>query len=147
MFPNTRFVVILRHPIAVSLASWKWARCSLESLMDHWLHCHGLFELDRPRLRGVLVVKYEDLIGATEPIMEQIHKFLGLTPHVSHPLDHTGNDRYFMAWRRLSGSALFRHIIAKYEQKVRPYGYSLVDCGLTAPAASSSKPEGQSLRI
>jgi Sulfotransferase family len=147
MFSNARFVIILRHPIAVSLATWKWARCSLDSLMDHWLHCHRLFELDRPHLRYALVVKYEDLIRATEPAMEQIYQFLGLPHRVSPPLDHAGNDRYFVAWRKLSGSALSQHIIAKYERKVRPYGYSLVNYGTTMPAAFSSASENPRFRI
>ena len=50
VFPNSYFIVILRHPVAVSLATWKWARCSLESLTAHWVRCHEIFERDRSHL-------------------------------------------------------------------------------------------------
>jgi hypothetical protein len=112
--------------------------------MDHWLYCHRLFELDRPQLRYAFVVKYEDLIRATEPVMKQIHQFLDLPHRVSSPLDQAGNERYFAAWRKLSGSAVFQHIVAKYENKVRSYGYSLVDCGTIMPDVFSSASESQS---
>jgi hypothetical protein len=131
LFPPSYFVVISRHPIAVCLATSKWVTDSLESLMEHWLHCHELFELDRPHLREVRVIKYEDLIQAPDVELRQIYRFLGLSPHPSPPLDPAGNERYLSTWRKLSaepkGRDQFHQIVAKYEQKVRPYGYSLVD--------------------
>jgi hypothetical protein len=134
IFPDSSFLVISRHPIAVSLATRKWAHSSLESLLDHWLHCHRLFDSDRPHLTRVRVIRYEDLICATEPTLQQIYRFLGLAPHRSSPLNPAGNNRYFSIWRRLgekSSGSLFRRVVSKYEQKVRPYGYSLEDCGPT----------------
>jgi hypothetical protein len=142
VFPGSYFIVISRHPIAVSFATSKWARSSLESLMKHWLHCHRLFELDRPHLRHVRVIKYEDLIRSTETELKEIYEFLGLARHSAPPLNPAGNDRYFSAWRKLSvetdGRALFHEIVAKYEERIRPYGYSLLDCS-TTPAASSAQ--------
>ena len=137
-FPRSYFIVIVRHPVAVSLATRKWARGSVESLTKHWLRCHGLFELDHPYLHHVLVIKYEDLIRATEATLEQIYRFLELPSHFTAPLSPAGNDRYFSAWQRLSadsrGKAIFRHVVAKYEKEVRHYGYSLADCGAVIPA-------------
>jgi hypothetical protein len=137
LFPNSYFIVIFRHPIAVSLATSKWTNSNLESLLQHWLHCHELFEVDRRQLERILVIKYEDLIRATGPTLEQVYEFLGLAPHVAPSLDAFGNQRYFTTWRNLSaekeGTATFRRIVAKYESKVRRYGYSLVDCEDSAP--------------
>lgn len=131
VFPGSYFIVVIRHPIAVSLATSKWTISSLESLMEHWLHCHRLFELDRPYLGNVRVTKYEDLIRDTEMELEQIYGFLGLAPRSSLPLNPAGNEQYFSAWRQLSedasGRTLFREIVAKYEERLRPYGYSLVE--------------------
>ena len=143
IFPGSHFIVISRHPIAVSLATSKWVRSSLESLMEHWLHCHRLFELDRPYLRHVRVIKYEDLLRSTKVELEQLYGFLGLAPRPSPALNPAGNERYFSAWRELSletnRRALFRGIVAKYEEKVRLYGYSLVDCNSTTSAALSAR--------
>jgi len=141
IFPQTRFIVILRHPIAVSLATVKWTGSSLETLLEHWLHCHRLFELDRPHLENVWVVKYEHLVHATQIELDEIYGFLGLGPQSVTALDRAGNDRYFRDWQQLSTDVerhgLFRDIVAKYEQQVRAYGYSLVDCSTTSFASST----------
>jgi Sulfotransferase family len=139
VFPNSYFIVIVRHPIAVALATSKWADSSLDSLVEHWLQCHRLFELDRPHLRHVCVIRYEDLIRATQTELEGIHRFLGLACQSAPPLNPAGNDGYFSAWRNLStertGRKQVREIVMKYEEKVRPYGYSLVDCSSEPPAS------------
>jgi hypothetical protein len=139
VFPGSYFIVIYRHPIAVSLATAKWTDSSLDSLVKHWLQCHRLFELDRPHLRNVLTIKYEDLIADTQATLQRVYRFLGLAAHASSPLNPAGNDRYFDDWRALSagttGHLEFRHIVAKYEQEVLSYGYSLLDYGTTMPAA------------
>ena len=131
LFPNSYFVVILRHPIPVSLSTSKWTDCSLDSLVKHWLHCHDLFEVDRPHLKRVLVVRYEDLIRSTASLTEQICEFLDLVPYVPSPLDPAGNDAYFSKWRVLSldrgRQKEFGRIIRKYERKVQSHGYSLLD--------------------
>src|SRR4029077_8027629 len=66
LFPESCFVVITRHPVAVALATRKWVTSSLDSLIMHWLYCHDLFVLDRPYLRRVHIVKYEDLIRCSD---------------------------------------------------------------------------------
>jgi hypothetical protein len=143
VFPDSYFIVISRHPIAVSMATVKWTGLGLEALLKHWLHCHHLFELDRPYLRNVRVIKYEDLIRGTEAELKEIYGFLGLGRHPARALDPAGNDPYFMGWRKQSGEAkgkgadLFRDIVAKYEEQVRPYGYSLLDCSTTSAASAS----------
>jgi hypothetical protein len=140
MFPKSHFIVIFRHPIATSLATKKWTSSSLESLIEHWLHCHRLFGLDRPNLRRVHTLKYEDLISSTTTELEKIYKFLNLPFHPSPDLDPTGNDPYFDAWRRLStdpaGQVAVRRIVSACEDKIRPYGYSLTDCIPTTPTAA-----------
>jgi Sulfotransferase family len=142
VFPNSYFIVILRHPVAVALATVKWSGLSLDKLIDHWLHCQRLFELDRPHLSNVREIKYEDLISATETELDKIYGFLGLATHSAPALNAAGNDRYFGDWQKLSvdaeGRTVFREIVAKYEESVRPFGYSLLDCP-TAPAASPAQ--------
>jgi hypothetical protein len=142
IFPNSYFVVISRHPVAVSLATQKWAGTSLESLIEHWLHCYDLFDRDRSHLERVLAVKYEDLIRTPQPELDRIWKFLGVAPLASAVLDPGGNERYFTAWQNLAtdekGRAVHRRSIEQYEKRVQSYGYSLADCGAVLPAPSSS---------
>jgi len=142
LFPNSRFIVIYRHPIATSLATQKWASSSLELLMEHWLRCHHLFEFDRPHLRLVHVVKYEDLIASTQVELEKIYRFLNLVPCDSITLNPAGNDRYFSAWRELAtqtaGSSVARRIVSRYAQKLLPYGYDL-HCIPSAPTVPANR--------
>jgi hypothetical protein len=130
-FPDSYFIVISRHPVAVSLATSKWADSSLDLLMKHWLHCHSLFRQDSRYLRHVLEIRYEDLIQTSEPTLRQVYKFLGLTPHFSGGLNPAGNEGYFSAWRKLyvetPDRAVFRDLAEKYDQQFQHYGYSLTD--------------------
>ena len=144
IFPESYFIVILRHPIAASLATTKWTSSSLRSLVEHWLHCHLLFESDRRHLRQVHVLKYEDLIRSSESEVQRIFKFLGLTPHASRSLNPSGNDTYFQTWRRFSddaaGRALVREITLNYERALRSFGYSVSDCDSSTPLIASQEP-------
>jgi hypothetical protein len=131
LFPDSYFVVITRHPIAVTLATWKWAKSSLELLVRHWLECHRIFERDRTHLRHVLILRYEDLIAETEPTLARVYKFIGLSPVPCSPLNRSGNDRYFELWRKLKTdhklASVAHHIIKRYEKQLNAFGYSLVD--------------------
>lgn len=128
LFPKSYFIVLLRHPIAACLATRKWVDCSLESLFEHWLHCHKLFKMDRDHLKHIHVLKYEDLIRDTNAELATIYRLLDLAPHPASALNPKGNDLYFNAWRQMSaeptGSEV-RRIVQRYEREVRTYGYSL----------------------
>lgn len=79
-FPSSYFVVIRRHPVAVSLASqkfWKIQKTSLYRLFEHWLHCHELFERDEPFLRHVYKLTYEDYTRDPGKYHEEIAAFIG----------------------------------------------------------------------
>lgn len=128
IFPNSYFIVLMRHPIAACLATRKWADSSLDSLMEHWLHCHNLFKLDGAHLKQVYVLKYEDLIRDTNAQLVKIYRFLGLPPHPASVLNPAGNDPYFKTWQRMSAEAPgseVSHIVQRYEPEVRTFGYSL----------------------
>lgn len=128
LFPNSYFIVLLRHPIAACLATRKWADSSLESLFEHWLHCHELFKMDSAHLKHVYVLKYEDLIHDSNAQLATLYKFLGLAPHPASALNPAGNDAYFNTWQQMSfapaGSEVSR-IVQKYDAEVRIFGYTL----------------------
>ena len=144
MFPNSYFIVITRHPVAVALATRKWAPLNLSPLIDHWLYCHGLFEKDRRHVRNVLTVRYEELIEATQDQLSQICRFLGLVPHKSQGLNSKGNEPYFAIWKALrerkSSQRVFGRLAAAYEKRVQHYGYSLLDCDELRPVLKISQP-------
>lgn len=132
MFPNSYFLTITRHPVAVALATRKWAPVSLSALIEHWLHCHNLFEHDQPHLRNAMMVRYEDLIRDTQSYLLRIYRFLGLAPRNGPVLNSQGNERYFDAWKKLAESRtprkFYDRLVANYENRVRHHGYSMSHC-------------------
>jgi hypothetical protein len=130
LFPEARFVAVVRHPVAVAYATRKWSKTSVRSLLRHWVAAHETFAADRGHLERLLVVRYEDLVEEPDPTLAGVFEYLGLeTLPISHELDRASNERYLDEWRRLSR---WRKALAArgLEKRVRPFGYTL--------AASSS---------
>jgi hypothetical protein len=125
LFPGARLVMLQRHPLAVAYATQKWSRTSLRSLLRHWLAAHETFEEDRPHLRHVQLVRYEDFVTAPATILEAVYGFVGLEP-VPPVIEirADANDAYLARWReepRLRRALLVR----AFEERVQPFGYSL----------------------
>jgi hypothetical protein len=132
LFPGARFVVITRHPIAVTLATQRWSKTSIDSLLRHWLRAHEVFEEDRAHLAHVHVVSYEQLVTDPQRCLDGIYAFLDLDPQpTSLEIRANGNDRYFDRWRarraRLFGNARLGRVERRHESAIRGHGYSLVD--------------------
>jgi hypothetical protein len=128
LFPHSQFLMLLRHPIAVALATHKWSRTGLESLIEHWLICHERYAADRDRLRSLLTLKYEDLVGQPERVLSGVWEFLGLPPvPPGETVDPAVNDRYFSRWRELQRHEPQRieRLVAACEPRVAAFGYSL----------------------
>ncbi|MGA2738218.1 MAG: sulfotransferase [Bryobacteraceae bacterium] len=132
VFPNSSFVIIVRHPVAVSLATTKWSARSLDSLIEHWLAAHEIFEADRPHLQRVMTVGYEALAGDPAGTLGAIHTFLGVPPHeTSFAATTEHNRKYFAQWLEMAkdpqASPSIVECTARYETRVRTLGYSLQD--------------------
>ena len=132
-FPNSYFVVISRHPVAVSMATqrWKVTFASLHSLFDHWLHCHELFRRDKGHLKRVYELRYEDYIENPTKYHQEIAAFIGT--HTSQAgmeaLTGVHNQRYFDRWSYLLTGSFFKSyyqfLARKYDRCFAKYGYSL----------------------
>jgi len=131
-FPHTAFIAIVRHPVAVSLATMKWNTRGLNSLIEHWLVAHETFEKDRPHLQRTITIKYEALVSEPGAVLRQIYAFLGLEPReTSFEATQEHNQRYFAQWLDMAKnpetSASIQECIARHETRVRAFGYSLQD--------------------
>lgn len=139
MFPESSFIVMMRHPLAVSYATRAWYRHfrinwrSLSSIVEHWLVCHEIFMKDRNSLRNrPLIIKYEHFVAEPQRWVGRVHQMLGLETHPTHQkiLSHV-NAKYFAKWNRdlkgtLSGINS-RSLIRRFEERCRAFGYSLAD--------------------
>ncbi len=139
LFPESYFLIMVRHPVAVSYSTKQLRRVplSLFQLVRHWLHCHELFVDDVRGLDRVLVVRYERLLARPDEVLAQVSRFLGLPPPALavRPREST-NEVHFRRFARLAEGRLsglyVRALARRYEAPVRRFGYSLRDLSLVA---------------
>lgn len=139
LFPSSVFVVILRHPIAVTKATQKWAKTGTHALMEHTLSCYERALDDLPCLRRAFVLRYEDFVVHPERALAAVCEFIGVAPIApAETVRSDANSRYFEAWRHGPLAFRRRRIARDYEARSRRLGYSLLDPEAPLPLATSA---------
>lgn len=138
VFPNARFVMIVRHPIAVAVATQKWCKTSLLSMLDHWVVCHQYFLQDASELRNVLLIQYEELVSNPAPVLERVFRFLDLRP-IDPSAEIRGglNDRYIDQWQALQDNARHSDRLAEIEPYANAFGYSVISLRRKVPPSET----------
>jgi hypothetical protein len=132
LYPGSAFVVIVRHPIPVSIPTAKWRGTRrYDRLFEHWLRCHALFDADREHLERVHVLQYEQLVRDPATELRRIFEFLELDPiPPSEAVGTRANAKYFGRWNELKRDLRMRAYLDLvslwYERRMRRYGYSLL---------------------
>jgi len=134
VFPDSYFIVIRRHPVAVSMANqrWKVSLAPLHSLFDHWLHCHALFEEDKKYLKHVYELSYEDYVRDSDKYHEETAAFIRtrVPENGMEKASPIYNQKYLDRWHKLLVESPFRvyyrYLARKYESRFSQYGYSLI---------------------
>ena len=131
LFPNSKFVAIMRHPIAVSFATQKWSKTSIKSLVEHSLKGYEIFMEDMPYLSKLYVLRYEDFVVNPQEEINKIFDFLGLNSiTVEHTVRPNVNEKYFSMWQDDRSNLLKRlqfPISNKMEKRANNFGYSMRD--------------------
>lgn len=134
LFPQSAMLVVVRHPVVVSLSTKKWTRgTSLHSLMRHWFTAHDLFRADAPRISRLHVIRYEDLVGNPGSALAGIQEFLGLgTPIPADSIQGNRSSSYEKTWNAMStGLPWQRHRRTRIERDfaglAEEWGYHLDD--------------------
>ena len=112
LFPDSRFVFILRHPVAVAMATRKWSRSSAMELLMHWYLAHRILFEDIQFLRDYMVFRYEDFVLDPQFYCDQICRFVEIEPiQVAEQVkDH--NAKYLSEWGK--GFEGERHMLREY---------------------------------
>ena len=80
--PNAIFLIIARHPLAVTLAHRHMPSCktmSAASLTLHWVAQHRVLAADAPHLDSLRLVRYEDLASQTRScLLAEVMPWLNL---------------------------------------------------------------------
>lgn len=155
LYPDAYFVVILRHPIAVSLASLKWAkhpvrrvlkRRIMSRLVAHWVECHRIMRRDAPYIDRLKLIVYEDFVASPDSVLNDIYDFIG-APIYPRRLEIHGageEDKYLQQWHNMR-SRLWYAPYAKatelrFDAAVGEFGYSMRRPELRHPFELSTHP-------
>jgi hypothetical protein len=133
LFPNTVFVILIRHPIAVAYATKKFSRWSpIGTLVEHWLVCHERLMADLPSLDRVHCLRYEDFVCHPQLAIDEICRIIGLERHaVTANIRVDVNEKYFRMWQ--DGRGGLRGLLwdtswpKRLDERARRFGYSLTD--------------------
>lgn len=135
LFPGCRFIIALRHPIAVAYATQKWSRTDIPSLVEHWLRCHERFKVDRPELAHVFVLRYEEFVVEPQRFVDVLCRWIGIeTTPIQRSISTEINEKYFARWRadKKARSALLTGKSSNelgtntiLEKRFQEFGYSL----------------------
>ena len=98
LFPGSRFVFIVRHPICVALATRKWSKSSILELLLHWAVAHRRMALDIEHAADTILLRYEDLVAAPQALVDRITEQAGLRPFTPQGTVEDRNPPYFNHW-------------------------------------------------
>lgn len=140
LFPNSKFIAILRHPLAVSFATQKWSKTSVNSLLEHTMLGYEIFLNDMKYLRNVYVIRYEDFVANPQDEIDNIFEFLNLgSIHIQHAVRPNVNDKYFSMWesnRKRFLNRILSPVNADLEERANKLGYSICDYQNLTPSSA-----------
>ncbi len=128
VFPNARFLFIIRHPIAVSLATQKWSGTSICELIAHWVLAHRILLRDLAGMEAdVFVMRYEDLVQHRRQYLQAICKFIRVSDFESDFELADKNAQYFEEWTQLHNASQ-RHLREFFSSELKfaaSFGYQI----------------------
>ena len=127
LFPNARFVFLVRHPIAVSLATEKWSDKTITERLLHWLTAYSIMLNDIKHVPGCIVIRYEDLVQTPSSYLNQICKLTGIEQFSPDEKIVNHNDKYFIEWgkRYAHDLATLKLILPDNNKVLHQFGYTL----------------------
>lgn len=132
LYPNSKFIIIFRHPLAISYATEKWSKTSISSLLDHTLKAYEAFFKDMRSLNSVYILRYEEFVKEPQKVIENVFNYLSLDPvEITHSIRSNINDKYFVMWeedrKKIINRILPNRLVNKFEERVNNCGYSITD--------------------
>lgn len=149
-FPGqARFVLVVRHPVAVACATQKWSATRPHELLHHWAVAYHTAAGDLPSLAHVAIVRYEELVAQPDAAVARSLAVVGLQDHAPGRSVESGvnadnfasdrttrgdvNEGYFASWRARKRSLPKRVYLdvaeRRYESDARAWGYSIRSLG------------------
>ena len=126
-FPGSKFLFIVRHPVAVSLATEKWSSKTMAERLSHWHAAHSIMLDDIDSADDCLVIRYEDFVRSPELYLEQICDLVGITHFSATQIVEDHNDKYFLDWRQRYAAEMsdLQAVLPANDPVLQRFGYSL----------------------
>jgi sulfotransferase family protein len=131
LFPDSAFVMVVRHPLAVAYATAKWRQKeSLRTLVRHWVVAHELYWDDRKHVERVHQVDFEDFVADPDGTLAGVYRFLELEPvPTALEVRPDANDAYLRRWAEegtsIRGRIAHARIRRELGSRVAALGYDL----------------------
>ncbi len=130
LFPDARFVVILRHPVVVAFATWKFTGLAIPQLIEHNLRVYERAFADMPMLRHVQVLHYEHLVAKPQRALDEIWRFAGVGDFpVAEVPGQGASALYFAQWQseraRVAAEMAEPGWLDRTEARCQAIGYTL----------------------
>lgn len=126
MFPSSAFIYLVRHPVAVALATDKDGLPEMPQSVEHWALAHKAMLADREKIQRSILVRYEDMIARPDHAMKLIYDFLGLPAQpVKEPVLPGINREYFKLWEdyKLHRQPVYKKVVAFADVPAK-FGYT-----------------------
>ena len=149
LFPQARFVVVVRHPLVTALATRKlattwWMRrtfrtAPLSVAAEHWFAAHRLLLEDRPEVRQTHLLRWEDLCARPAEVLAGIADFVGIDGRFTTPaLDPAVDAKYLAAWTAMRSdpdrtTSALRRVLDGNRDLAARFGYDATEPGSLAP--------------
>ncbi len=131
LFPSAYFIIIKRHPVAVSMATKKWSKNSIVKLIDHWLTCYEIWENDKKSINRFHEIKYEEFVKQPHLVLKETLQKIGIECDdnsikimlENYNISEEPNKKYFMKWNKKSFSKCIAAL--KYKKRAKQLGYDV----------------------
>jgi len=127
MFPNSYFVVIIRHPIFNTLSTKEFVKNRYEAdeheLMNHWFKAHKILFEDLKYINNKIVLTYEELANNTLKVINALEEFV----------NEKFNDKDFFAFNSNTKYKVNKYEFIIHDIMCNTYGYSTKNLNLYLP--------------
>ncbi len=143
LFPDARFVLVVRHPAVVAVRTRVWRRdLTIADLLRHWICAHDRMVRDQVMLRRSILVRYESFVDRPIDALTEVADLVGVDPDFDvSAVVASRSDRAFEEWMDLRRS-LDPSVMAELDQGARRHGYRLDRLAPSSPELVSSRAAG-----
>ncbi|MFW5886845.1 MAG: sulfotransferase family protein, partial [Bacteroidota bacterium] len=100
LFPYSKFLILLRNPIAVAYATQKWAKTPILSLIEHTLLAYKILFDDLNTLSSPhYILRYENFVSNPQQNMDDVYDFLRISKQKNFKeIRPDVNQKYIQIW-------------------------------------------------